>query len=49
MFNLMNAHELFLLQTVLDSLAIIRKMARTIAKTFVGEREAIRIPIIEEK
>ena len=40
--------ELFLQQTVLDSLAVFVNEARTIAKTFVAEREALD-SIIKEK
>ncbi len=39
---------LFLRQTVQDFLGRIRKMARTIAKTFVAERESLGFPLLKD-
>ena len=48
-FNLMDARGIISATDRAGFLGRIRKMARTIAKTFVGEREALGFPLLKEK
>ena len=48
-FNLMDARGLISATDRAGFLGRIRKMARTIAKTFVAEREALGFPLLKEK
>ena len=48
-FNLMDARGIISATDRAGFLGRIRKMARTIAKTFVAEREALGFPLLKEK
>ena len=48
-FNLMDARGIISATDLAGFLGRIRKMARTIAKTFVAEREALGFPLLKEK
>ena len=48
-FNLMDARGIISATDRAGFLGCIRKMARTIAKTFVAEREALGFPLLKEK
>lgn len=48
-FNLMDARGIISATDRAGFLGLIRKMARTIAKTFVAEREALGFPLLKEK
>ena len=48
-FNLMDARGIISATDRAGFLGRIRKMARTIAKTFVAEREALGVPLLKEK
>ena len=48
-FNLMDARGIISATDRAGFLGRIRKMARTIAKTFVAEREALEFPLLKEK
>ena len=48
-FNLMDARGIISATDRAGFLGRIRKMARTIAKTFVAEREALGLPLLKEK